>query len=88
MATSVVMPKLGTTMQEGTIVEWHKAEGDYVEQGEILLTIESNKAEVEVESVATGYLVKIIKEEDEEADVNEVIGVIADSMDEDVSEFL
>jgi multidrug efflux pump subunit AcrA (membrane-fusion protein) len=43
MATVVVLPKFGMTMEEGTIVEWYKREGQWVEKGESLLQIESDK---------------------------------------------
>lgn len=54
MATPIAMPKLGITMEEGTIVEWPKAVGESVEKGEIVLIIESEKAEVEIEASASG----------------------------------
>ena len=50
MAYVVVMPRTGQTMEEGTIVEWLKKEGDTIAAGEPLLTIMSDKANVEVES--------------------------------------
>ncbi len=56
MATPIAMPKLGITMEEGTIVEWPKAVGEPVEKGEIVLIIESEKAEVEIEASASGVV--------------------------------
>jgi len=50
------MPKLGMTMEEGTVVEWHEQVGAAVHKGRILLVIESEKAEVEIESPIDGYL--------------------------------
>jgi pyruvate/2-oxoglutarate dehydrogenase complex dihydrolipoamide acyltransferase (E2) component len=54
------MPQAGETMEEGTVVEWKKQEGEPVEKGEILLTVETDKAAVEVESDFSGFLKKIL----------------------------
>jgi pyruvate dehydrogenase E2 component (dihydrolipoamide acetyltransferase) len=56
MAISVVMPNLGFIMTEGTVIEWLKKPGDLVSKGEPLLVIESEKANVEVESPGSGTL--------------------------------
>ena len=57
MATEVIMPVLGLTMESGTIVEWLKQEGDQVTEGEILFTVETDKSVMEVEAKASGTLV-------------------------------
>lgn len=54
MAVEVVMPRLGWTMEEGTLVEWLKHDGDPVQSGDILFVIESDKALNEVESFESG----------------------------------
>ena len=59
MAVTVVMPKFGQTMTEGTIVRWQKAVGDLVKKGEILLRIETDTSEVDVVCEETGYLLKV-----------------------------
>ena len=56
MPTPIAMPSLGMTMREGTVVEWRARVGDRVEKGEVLLLIESEKAEVEIEAPASGFL--------------------------------
>jgi len=56
MAEEIVMPRLGWTMEEGTLVEWLKADGDQVETGEILFTVESDKALNEIETFSGGIL--------------------------------
>jgi pyruvate dehydrogenase E2 component (dihydrolipoamide acetyltransferase) len=56
MATEVVMPRLGWTMEVGRVVEWLKNDGDPVEEGEIILAIESDKAVNEVEALDSGIL--------------------------------
>lgn len=54
MAIEIVMPRLGWTMEEGTLVEWIKKDGDTVQPGEIMFVIESDKALNEVESFESG----------------------------------
>ena len=60
MAQIVVMPQSGQTMEEGIVVEWLKKEGEHIEKGEILLTIDTGKASLEVESDYSGILRKIL----------------------------
>ena len=50
------MPKLGMTMEEGIVIDWPLAVGGAVEKGDIVLVIESEKAEVEIEAPASGVL--------------------------------
>jgi len=56
MATEFLMPKLGLTMEEGTITEWLVSDGDEVRSGAPLLVIETDKTETEVESAGTGRI--------------------------------
>ena len=56
MPIEIVMPRLGWTMEEGTLVEWLKQNGDPVEAGEIIFTVESDKAINEIESFDSGTL--------------------------------
>lgn len=58
----VNMPRLGQDMERGTLVEWVKAVGDKVEEGEILAIVETEKAEVAFESPTSGYLVAVLVE--------------------------
>src|SRR5579859_6329258 len=60
MATPVTMPMLGLTMEEGTVAEWLKAEGDSVARDEPLLTVEMDKGTVEVPSPTSGVLARIV----------------------------
>ena len=60
MVQVVVMPRMGQTMEEGSVVEWMKQEGDPVQKGELLLTVESDKSTLEVESDYAGVLAKIL----------------------------
>jgi pyruvate dehydrogenase E2 component (dihydrolipoamide acetyltransferase) len=52
----VVIPKLGLTMTEATIVEWHKREGEYVNKGEVLFTLENEKSTLDIEAAGSGVL--------------------------------
>ncbi|MBI5093324.1 MAG: hypothetical protein HZB26_12895 [Candidatus Hydrogenedentes bacterium] len=60
MAHVIVMPRLGQTMEAGEIVEWMKNEGDAVQKGEILMSIQTDKATLEVEADYSGVLAKIL----------------------------
>ncbi|MCX7681220.1 MAG: 2-oxo acid dehydrogenase subunit E2 [Anaerolineae bacterium] len=82
MATEVILPKLGETMEEGVIVEWLKKEGDPVQRGEVLFTIESDKATLEVEAPTKGYLRKILVPAGQPVPVLTVVGLITRTADE------
>ena len=60
MAVEVIMPKAGSEMEEGEIVQWFKQEGDEVKEGEILLEIVTDKVNMEVEAEVSGTLLKIV----------------------------
>ena len=60
MAVEVIMPKAGSEMEEGEIVQWFKQEGDEVKEGEILLEIVTDKVNTDVEAEASGTLLKIV----------------------------
>ena len=72
----VIMPKLGLTMEEGTIIQWMKNEGESVEKGEILLEVETDKSINEVEASASGTLGKVFFDADDTMEVLTVIGYI------------
>ena len=73
------MPKLSDSMEEGTIIKWHAAEGASVAKGDIIADVESDKATMELEAFRTGTLAEILKGEDEVVRVGEVIGRIAEA---------
>jgi pyruvate/2-oxoglutarate dehydrogenase complex dihydrolipoamide acyltransferase (E2) component len=60
VATPVTMPMLGLTMEEGTVAEWLKQEGESVAKDEPLLTVEMDKGTLEVPSPAAGILRRIV----------------------------
>ncbi len=79
MPISILMPALSPTMEEGTLTQWLKAEGDVVAAGDILAEIETDKATMEVEAVDEGILTKImVPGGTEGVKVNSVIAVLAE----------
>jgi len=76
MAIELTMPKLGLTMDEGTINSWLIKEGEYIEAGKTLLTIETDKVTIDVESPASGTLLKIFVKEGETVPVSHLIGYL------------
>jgi pyruvate dehydrogenase E2 component (dihydrolipoamide acetyltransferase) len=76
MATVVNMPKLGFDMAEGTLIRWVKAVGDAVNRGEVLAEIETDKATVEVESLASGTVRKHLVSEGSSVPVGTPIAVV------------
>lgn len=77
MATEIVMPRLSDTMDRGTIAKWNKQAGDRVKRGDVLLEIETDKANMDLESYAEGILARIMVKEGEVAEVGAPIGVVA-----------
>ena len=86
MATPLPMPKLGLTMEEGTILKWRKGEGEAVEKGEIILDIQTDKVEYEVESPDGGLLLKTLAGEGDVIPCGTDIAVIGEA-GEDISSF-
>lgn len=86
MATEIVMPKLGLTMESGAISAWLVEEGQEVQKGQALLEIATDKVTMEVEAQAAGILRKILVPPGEEVPVSTTIGVIA-AADEDISSY-
>jgi pyruvate dehydrogenase E2 component (dihydrolipoamide acetyltransferase) len=77
MAVDIIMPKLGLTMEEGTIVRWHAAAGERVTQGQVLLDVETDKVIVEVEAPATGVMGTLLISEGQKVPVGTLLGRIA-----------
>jgi len=72
----VVMPKMGESIMEGTVIEWTKSVGDTIEQDETLLEIATDKVDSEVPSPASGILVEILAEVNDTIEVGNVIAII------------
>ena len=73
------MPALSSTMTEGKIVEWLKQPGDKVARGESVLVVESDKADMDVESFQDGYLAAVLMPAGSTAPVGETIGLIVET---------
>ena len=78
MATNVVMPQMGYDMREGTVVRWHKQEGETVDRGEVIADIETDKATVEFEAYTGGVLGRIVAEAGIAVPVGELIAIITE----------
>lgn len=79
MIHEVFMPALSSTMTEGKIVSWVKSPGDKIEKGETVVVVESDKADMDVESFYEGYLATIIVQSGESAPVGAAIALIAET---------
>jgi pyruvate dehydrogenase E2 component (dihydrolipoamide acetyltransferase) len=81
------MPRLSDTMEEGTVASWLKNVGDYVEEGDILAEIETDKATMEFESFNEGVLLHIGVQEGETTKVDQLLAIIGEE-GEDISAIL
>jgi pyruvate dehydrogenase E2 component (dihydrolipoamide acetyltransferase) len=79
MINEVFMPALSSTMTEGKIVSWLKSPGDKVEKGETVVVVESDKADMDVESFYEGYLAVIVVPAGESAPVGQAIAFLAET---------
>ncbi len=75
MATEILLPKIGFSMNEGVLAEWLAADGDTVSEGQPLFLLEADKSANEVEAPASGVL-KIIAVVGETYEVGTVLGTI------------
>ena len=79
MINEIFMPALSSTMTEGKIVSWVKSPGDKVEKGETVVVVESDKADMDVESFYEGYLAVIVTPAGESAPVGAAIALLAET---------
>jgi pyruvate/2-oxoglutarate dehydrogenase complex dihydrolipoamide acyltransferase (E2) component len=77
MSTDVILPKWGLTMEDGTVVAWHVAEGDTVAEGDLIAEVETEKVENELVAPCAGVVARILVEEDDTVDVGTVLAIIA-----------
>ncbi|XP_057765720.1 dihydrolipoyllysine-residue acetyltransferase component 4 of pyruvate dehydrogenase complex, chloroplastic [Salvia miltiorrhiza] len=75
----IFMPALSSTMTEGKIVSWVKSEGDVLSKGEAVVVVESDKADMDVETFYDGILAAIVVNEGETAPVGAAIGILAET---------
>mgnify|MGYP001177470867 FL=1 len=76
MIIDVVMPKMGESITEGTILEWYKKVGDSIEKDETLLEIGTDKVDSEIPSPASGIIEEILAAPNDVVDVGKVIARI------------
>ena len=76
MANEIRMPQLSDTMDSGKILAWHKQVGDTVERGDVLAEVETDKADLEIESFQAGTLLQVVVAAGSQAQVGDVIAYI------------
>ena len=76
MAVDIIMPKLSDTMEEGKILHWLKKEGDFVNKGEVIAEVETDKADMDLEVFSSGILTKILYKEGDTVPVGTIIAVL------------
>ncbi len=81
----VIMPKMGESVNEGTIIKWHKKTGDTVKRDEIIFEISTDKVDTEIPAAESGVLSEVLVKEGETVDVGTVVARIQTS-DEPVKE--
>ena len=78
MAVEIFMPRLSDTMHQGTISYWYFQEGDTINEGEPFFVVETDKATVEVEAGASGFVLKILADEGEPVPVGGIVAIIGE----------
>jgi len=76
MSKNIVVPEIGESIVEATVIRWLKNEGDPVRMGETLVELETEKANFEVAAEYPGVLEKIFKNSDEDVEIGDVLGVL------------
>ena len=84
MASKVIMPQAGQDLEVGVVKQWLKAEGDQVAKGEPIVQIETEKVNLDVESPASGVLLRIVIPDETETPIFSTIGIIGET-GEDIS---
>src|SRR5205823_7960154 len=77
----ITMPQMGESVSEGTVLTWHKKEGDWIDKGETVVEVSTEKIDAEVPAPASGKLAKIVAQEDETVAVGDVLGEIEASQE-------
>ncbi len=78
MPIEITMPRLSDTMEEGTLLHWHKQLGDVISSGDVLADIETDKATMELQSFDDGIFSKIFVQEGEKVEVGKVIAMLTE----------
>ena len=88
MTEFITMPRLSDTMEEGTVIKWHKKVGEKIEEGDLLAEIETDKAIQEFESEFNGYLLHIGIPEGKSAKVDSLLAIIGENTNLDINSIL
>src|SRR5438477_3665825 len=81
-AVEIQMPQMGESVTEGTVLEWHKREGEFVEEGETVVEVSTDKVDAEVPAPASGVITRILKAEDETIEVGGVLAELDPSAEQ------
>ena len=84
MPFTLTMPKLSPTMESGTIAKWHKKVGDFVDSGDLILEVATDKAVVEYNALDGGFLRQILIPEGGEASVNQPLAILSEKKEESI----
>ena len=84
MATKVIIPPAGQKESHGTIGMWFKNQGELLKKGDILCTVETEKASLEIEAPCSGILRLILSPRDTEVSIGDCVAIIAD-VNEDIT---
>ena len=83
MIVEIVMPKMGESITEGTILEWRKKVGEFIEKDELFLEIGTDKVDSEIPCAEAGTLIEILAEVNEVVDVGKTIAKIETDISDD-----
>ena len=72
----IIMPKMGESISEGTILKWHKKKGDAVKRDEIIFEISTDKVDTEIPAAADGIISEIVYNEGDTVDVGTVVAIL------------
>lgn len=84
MPFTLTMPKMSPTMESGTITTWHKKVGDFVEAGDLLFEVATDKATVEYNALDSGFLRQVLIENGKEAIVNQAVAIFSEDKNESI----
>ncbi|ULR47924.1 dihydrolipoamide acetyltransferase family protein [Streptomyces deccanensis] len=84
----LVMPKMSMTMEEGTFLTWHKAEGDEIRAGDVVCEVATDKVDMEVESPVDGILLRLVAQPDDVIAVGEPIAYLSSDADDLLGDLL
>lgn len=82
MRENILMPQLGESVSAGTLVGWLRHPGEYIEAGDVLFEVETDKATMEVEAETSGYVRQIFYEEGQDVKAGDVVALMTTTSDE------